>query len=446
MNLPGTDKKLTVCIHIDGEHSRAAIQLIDSLLATPSLGKTWELLIALDGPTYDLKYLLRQEYQHQKKAVFFESTTPLGKNKWWRIMLANVRSEHALLLDHTALPSPSWIPSILDFVRDNPSTQLCGFKYGNPPSTSTPDAPYVTPLKDGPLLIRTAFHRENEFLPHDQVRVIASQVSFFDFSMAAILGVFPDAMKPLDIASVFADLPKVDREAPLDQDGLLFSICLCSYGHHPELILRCIDSILAEPYSKKGLEIILGCNAVSDEVMREIDGRNRDGVIGTIIRSPVNYNKAGMQRFMFRAARAPYILSLDDDMYFHTGWLPLLRQHILGSHPVEVMGRLHALSNRTLWSGQKKPYDTFCQKKRWWKGKRPYGLEIVFPAGQCFLAKTAFVLENDYPDLDMRIDWDDVLLGDLVTQVDGKQIWFPDQLISRIIVDDIPSRGSHGGG
>jgi hypothetical protein len=46
----------------------------------------------------------------------------------------------------------------------------------------------------------------------------------------------------------------------------------------------------------------------------------------------------------------------------------------------------------------------------------------------------------------MRIDWDDVLLGDLVTQVDGKQLWFPDQLISRIIVDDIPSRGSHGGG
>ena len=166
-------------------------------------------------------------------------------------MLANVRSEHALLLDHTALPSPSWIPSILDFVRDNPSSNLCGFKYGNPPSTSAPDAPYVTPLKDGPLLIRTAFHRENEFLPHDQVRVIASQVSFFDFSMAAILGVFPDAMKPLDIASVFADLPKVDREAPLDQDGLLFSICLCSYGHHPELILRCIDSILAEPYTKK---------------------------------------------------------------------------------------------------------------------------------------------------------------------------------------------------
>lgn len=446
MELPGADKKLTVCLHIDGEESRTAIALIDTLLAMPTLGKTWELLIAIDAPTYDLSHILLGEYQSQKKAVFFQSSNALGKTRWWRVMLANVRSEYALLLDHTALPSPSWISSLFDFIKENPSTNLCGFKHASPPSTAAPDAPYVTPLKDGPILVRTDFLREHEVLPAEQVRAIAAQVSFFEFSMAATLGVFPDMMKPFDIASVFAELPSGDRESPLDKNGLLFSICLCTYGHHPELILRCLDTIFAEPHTKRGFEIILGCNAVSDEVMHEIDRRNREGLIATIIRAPVNYNKAGMQRFMFRIARAPYILSLDDDMYFQPGWLPLLQQHILASHPVEVMGRLHALSNRTLWSGQKKPYDTFCQKKRWWRGKRPYGLEVVFPAGQCFLARTAFVLANDYPDLDMRIDWDDVLLGDLVTQVDGKQIWFPDQLINRIIVDDIPSRGSHGGG
>lgn len=445
-NLPGEDKKLTVCIHIDGEHARTAIHLLDTLLAHPTVGKTWDLLIALDAPTYDLKHLLRQEYQHKKKAVFFESASYLGKTRWWRVMLANVRSEYALLLDQTTLPSPSWITTIFDFIKDNPASHLCGFKHGNLPSTTDLETPYVTPLKEGPLLVKTSFLREHEILPPDQVRVIASQASFFDFSMAATLGVFPDSMKLLDIASVFAELPKVDRNEPLNQSGLLYSICVCTYGHHPDLILRCLDSIMNEPVANKGCEIILGCNAVSDQVMLEIDRRNREGVITTIIRSPENYNKAGMQRFMFRIARAPYILSLDDDMYFQPGWSTILRQHILASHPVEVMGRLHALSNRTLWSGQKKPYDTYCQKKRWWRGKRPYGLEVVFPAGQCFLAKTAFVLENDYPDLDMRIDWDDVLLGDLVTQVDGKQIWFPDPLINKITVDDIPSRGSHGGG
>ena len=71
---------------------------------------------------------------------------------------------------------------------------------------------------------------------------------------------------------------------------------------------------------------------------------------------------------------------------------------------------------------------------------------MVFPAGQCFLARTAFRLENDYPDLDMRIDWDDVLLGDMVTQLDGQLLWFEGPLMERVVVDDIPSRGSHGGG
>lgn len=446
MSLPGADKKLTICVYLDGERSRAALSLIDTLLATPSLGKTWELLIAIDSPSYELRHIIQQEYRHKKKAVFFESQTRLGKTNWWRVMLANVRSEYAFLLDDSAFPSPAWIPAIFDYIRDNPAAHLCGFKYGRGVEAFNPELPYVSPLKDCAILLNTAFYREHEILPAEKAHVVGSQVTFFDFSMAATLGVFPDTMQQLDISSVFTELPKSDRNAAIDPKLPLISICICTYGHHPELILRCLDSILGTPHLKNELEIILGCNAVSDEVMQEIDRRCRDGGVTTLIRSPLNYNKAGMQRFMFRIAQAPYILSLDDDMYFQAGWLPLLREHIQASHPVEVMGRLHALSNRTLWSGQKKPYDSYCQKKRWWRGKRPYGLEVVFPAGQCFLARTTFVIENDYPDLDMRIDWDDVLLGDLVTQLDGKQIWFPDELINLIIVDDIPSRGSHGGG
>jgi hypothetical protein len=446
MSLPGEDKKLTVCVYIDGERSRAALSLIDTLLATPSLGKTWELLIAIDSPSYELQHIIKQEYRHKKKAVFFESQARLGNTNWWRVMLANVRSEYAFLLDDSALPSPAWIPTIFDYMRDNPAAHLCGFKYGRGIEAFNPELPYVSPLKDGAILLNTAFYREHEILPSDKAHIVGSQAVFFDFSMAASLGVFPDAMQQLDISSVFTELPKTDRDAVIDPKLPLISICICTYGHHPELILRCLDSILGTPHLKNELEIILGCNAVSDEVMQEIDRRCRDGGVTTLIRSPLNYNKSGMQRFMFRIAQAPYILSLDDDMYFQAGWLPLLREHIQASHPVEVMGRLHALSNRTLWSGQKKPYDSYCQKKRWWRGKRPYGLEVVFPAGQCFLARTKFVIENDYPDLDMRIDWDDVLLGDLVTQLDGKQIWFPDELIKLILVDDIPSRGSHGGG
>lgn len=443
MSLPGEDKKLTVCLYISGEHSRAGMTLLDTLFETPGLGKTWELLVAVDAPSYDIKHLIQRDFRHRKKAVFLESTTALGKERWWRVMMANMRSEYALLLDQEAHVSPSWVTAILDYTRDNPNVGICGFRHATPPQGS---GPYQSPLKSGVLLIKTSFYREHEILPPDKIHVIGSQAAFFDFSMAATLGVFPDSMQQLKLSEVFSHDRSAKREDPITPKLPIFSVCICTYGDHPELILRCLDSIIKEPILKSELEVIVGCNDVSDEVMDELERRYRDGLISTLIRSPVNYNKAGMQRFMFRLARAPYVLSLDDDMYFKDFWSFKMKEQILATHPFEAAGRLHALSNRTLWSGQKKPYDTYCQKKRWWRGKRPYGLEVVFPAGQCFLVRTQFAIENDYPDLDMRIDWDDVLLGDLVIQLDGKQNWFKDELIELIVVDDIPSRGKHGGG
>ena len=446
MNVPGQDKKLTVCLHLSGENPQNALALLDVMLASPGVGKSWDLLVAFDAPSYDMRHLLIQEYQRDHRAVFFESKDSLGTHHWWRAMLANIRSEYVLLLDEKVNPSPHWISNILEYIKQNPTLTLCGFKHTIPAGLSRPDLPYQSPLKDGVVLLQTAYYREIEFLQQSEAQTVGAKATFFEFSMAAELGAIPENLRQLDLGKLLLQPAATSRDASLPEDGPLLSICICTYGHHPELILRCLQSVITEPELDTKVEVILGCNAVSDAVMREIDRLHRDGKISTIIRSPINYNKAGMQRFTFRLARAPYILSLDDDMYFSFGWLARMKSTIRKSHPFEVAGRLHALSNRTLWSGQKKPYDTYCQKKRWWKGKRPYGLEVVFPAGQCFLARARFLIENDYPDLDMRIDWDDVLLGDMVTQLDGTQIWFPDDLMKMITIDDIPSRGSHGGG
>jgi hypothetical protein len=445
MNFPGQDKKLTVCLYLTGDGPQGALALLETMLASPGAGKSWDLLVAFDAPSYDMRHLLVQEYQRDRRAVFFESRERLGKYHWWRALLANVRSEFVLLLDQTLTPSPRWITQIFEYSKSNPALHLCGFKHPTPADAGSEGA-YHSPLKEGALLMKTSYLREIESLPAIEANTVGANATFFDFSMAADLGALPDTMKQLDLGRLLLQPDAVVRDASFTEASPLISICICTYGHHPELILRCLHTVLDEPELNKEVEVILGCNEVSDSVMREIDRLHRDGKIATIIRSPINFNKAGMQRFMFRLARAPYILSLDDDMYFSFGWLKLMKETLRKSHPFEVAGRLHALSNRTLWSGQKKPYDTYCQKKRWWKGKRPYGLEVVFPAGQCFLARTRFLTDNDYPDLDMRIDWDDVLLGDMVTQLDGTQIWFPDELMKMITIDDIPSRGSHGGG
>jgi hypothetical protein len=180
--------------------------------------------------------------------------------------------------------------------------------------------------------------------------------------------------------------------------------------------------------------------------MREIEERYNRGLLNTLIRSPKNLNKSGIQRLTFRLSRGAYILSLDDDMYFKAGWLERMKKFVVARHPFDAAGRLHSLSSRLGWSGRKKPYHEFVARKKWWRGKQPHDDEVHFPAGQCFLARRSFAIANDYPDLGMKIDWDDVLLGDLVIQLDGTQIFFSDDLYERIVVDDIQSRGHHGGG
>lgn len=444
MTVPGEGKKITVCLYVSSSRSREALALIDSLLAMPGASTVWDLLVAVDTPTYDVKHIIQKEYQFTNKAVFFESGAALGKAAWWRIMMSNIRSEYALLLDDRARPSAEWFGEIIKFIRDNPEMGIAGFKHEGGASGESQGA--HSPLKAGPVLVKTSWYREMEHRPFFKNEEQLPSVSYLPPSMAATLGVFIGGYEPLRISEIFHHNEPTDGGEEPRSPEPLFTICVCSYGNHPELILRCLDSILQDPLNRNEIEILVGCNQVSPEVVREIDRRHRDGYITSIIRSPLNFNKAGMQRFLFRMARAPYVLSLDDDMYFHQGWALSMKKFIQDSAPFDVAGRLHALSNRTLWSGQKKPYDTYCQKKRWWRGKQPYGLEVIFPAGQCFLARRSFVLDNDYPDIDMRIDWDDVLLGDMVTQVDGKQIWFSEDVMRSFVVDDTPSRGQHGSG
>jgi hypothetical protein len=226
----------------------------------------------------------------------------------------------------------------------------------------------------------------------------------------------------------------------------LLSACICTYGDHPELVSRGVDSILKENIPASEMELLIGCNDVSGDVMSQLERRALHAPYGLFIRSPYNFNKSGIQRFTFRLSRAPYILSLDDDMYFLPGWFSEMKGFLNAERPFDVAGRLHTLTNRGWWSGKKRPYDQFVRRKHWWRDKTPHGVEVHFPAGQCFLVRRDFVLRHDYPDCGMRIDWDDVLLGDLVAQMEGRQVAFSDNLTKKIIVDEIASRGEHGGG
>ena len=177
MNLPGVDKKLTVCCYIGADTPRKSLQVIDQLLALPSVGKSWDLIFALDAPAYDIRYLCAQEHKKSGKAVFMESKAPFGKAHWYRVMLANIRSEYVLLLDDTINPSPSCVESIFNHLKANPELEACAFKH-DAPSSPPQDSQRPLPIpKDGPILLKTSTYREFESHQIDEAQKVANRLS-----------------------------------------------------------------------------------------------------------------------------------------------------------------------------------------------------------------------------------------------------------------------------
>ena len=59
---------------------------------------------------------------------------------------------------------------------------------------------------------------------------------------------------------------------------------------------------------------------------------------------------------------------------------------------------------------------------------------------------TGFVRQHDFPTETMRIDLDDVMLGDLTAQRGGKLVTYSPEILSLYENDNTPRRGTHGQG
>jgi len=426
----GEVKTISLCLYAQGERPDAALRVIDSLRASPGLGSTWELLIATNTPRYDLREYISAEHRSDRKIIWIESGTTRHQAALWRALMCNSTARWIVLLNDQIALDPAWHEKLINFLKASEGLDVIALGAG--------DAEHDTAtLKARGFILKTSWLRAR----------LRSEATSHTLSVVPLSEIKSLGLVEFHGGELISLLTLLDESgAASGKDSPSVSACLCAYGDHPELVLRCVDSIMAENISSSDFELLIGCNNVSREVMSQLERRALHSPFSLLIRSPYNLNKSGMQRITFRLARAALILSLDDDMYFLPGWFSAMRSFISSNGSFDVAGRLHTLTNRGWWSGKKRPYDQFARRKRWWQGKTPHGIEVHFPAGQCFLARREFVLLHDYPDCGMRIDWDDVLLGDLVAQVDGTQVAFSDELTKRIVVDEIASRGQHGGG
>ncbi|MFI5378840.1 MAG: tetratricopeptide repeat protein [Tepidisphaerales bacterium] len=213
----------------------------------------------------------------------------------------------------------------------------------------------------------------------------------------------------------------------------LFSVLLVCYGGYPHYSCRAINSLTKTRNLRELCDVYVGCNTCCDETLRLVRRNVDEGLITTSIESGRNRHKDPMLRTMLEMVSTPYVLVMDDDCYVREGWAEAICEFARAEDPVDVAGAVY------LWP-RNQAYQRVAESRPWWRGLQ-YVPEsqrqmIQFCTGGCFLARTAFLRENDYPDRGMVIQYEDTLLADLVYQVGGKLRAFPDSVLSRVVIND----------
>jgi hypothetical protein len=359
-------------------------------------------------------------------------------------MTVSAQSPYILFWDITTTLHEGGIEEILAFIEQCSPIEIAGM-------------PAEHPLKFDPrcLLVNAALLRRagvyQVLLDNQSTRPLdVLQRYLMEYPVAGYAWP-PSLQQAVALAADNVSLRSGSQSVQEPTPGLL-TVAVCTYGDFPVFIDRCMKSILREPRGTGGSSIIVGCNAVSAATVAAIV-RNRDcGWPVSIALSRHNLNKSGMRRILLTLAESEYVASIDDDITLKPGWLRKLQRFLttasegtLDATGCTLLSRYRPLQVG-LFQGEF-PYSCYPLRKRWWRWKKPTdGPDILFPAGGFHVMRTDFVRTHDYPDFQMLIDFDDILLGDLILQTGGVYSGFPLELVELIIVELNRSRGVHGSG
>jgi len=194
------------------------------------------------------------------------------------------------------------------------------------------------------------------------------------------------------------------------------SILIGCYGAFPQYSIRAIESII-NCDNRNMLDIYIGCNQCCQETLqcarRKLDCNNIDA----IIELNYNINKDPMLRLLIDLCTTPYFLWLDDDTHVLEGWDTAILDFI-NNQSFDVAGHMFFMNDRS------EKYTKFLRARPWWKSKELEKLPIWFATGGYLLARVEYLRQHNFPDKSMVKRMDDVLLGDLLQQQNGKLIDF----------------------
>jgi Glycosyl transferase family 2 len=222
---------------------------------------------------------------------------------------------------------------------------------------------------------------------------------------------------------------------------LRLSVLVGCYGNWPGYSLRAVESLIHHSTFRERLDIYVGCNESSAEILAVLRQHLDAGRIHALVESRRNINKDPMMRVLLDLCETEYMLWLDDDSHVQPGWDEHLFRFIETQRPFDVAGHVFFISNRS------PDYANFLRTRPWYVSREREVEPIWFATGGLFMARAAWLRRHDFPDRAMVKKQDDILLGDLLQQQGGvlKDFATAPGLQERIRISDGQRRGSGEG-
>jgi GT2 family glycosyltransferase len=214
------------------------------------------------------------------------------------------------------------------------------------------------------------------------------------------------------------------------------TICVLTFGDHPWLAHRVIESIRAH-CRQADYRLIVGANAVADETAKFLAKRHEDRGIDELIVSPTNLNKCPMMRRMFDKVNTDFIWWFDDDSYItEPTALAAWMDHAANSPPETVMwGELKWCDSAIgfTYLNERATLD-FVRSANWYRGLPPPSWRLGgkgefnfrglgtgdgrwdFVTGGCWMIRTSAVRALGWPDPRLVKMGDDAFLGEAIRQ------------------------------
>lgn len=437
------DNLLTVLVTSDRDFTSEDLPSIKAIAS--QVAHTPLVELSLGGTVLEerCKDALRQLTDEGKICTFIDAGWAMSRGAIERALTVSVKTPYILLVDRNTTILDGALARVVDFIERCSPIQIAGF----PPedselldtrcivvntallrSTGTYQVPLLSQAS-GPIELLQQYTAKNR---------ISNSLWEEHIQKGFTLGAPPSNYSINDPGDVVG--------------SKLLTVCVCAYGDSPDMLSRCLASLCNEPRFAETSALIVGCNAVSEEGIRAIHSVQKRGIPITLVRSATNLNKSGMRRMMVTLVDSKYIASCDDDIFLKPGWLRrtcdfLTNEPSPGPDAAgcTLFSKYHRLQDTRI--DREVPYVMYAARRKWWRWNKPKGsTHIPFPGGGFHIMKTDFIRQHDYPDSRMFIDFDDILLGDLMVQVPGVYAPLPPLLKEHVIVDLNPSRGERGQG